>query len=82
MRYLFLVSHCTTRTSDRQVRAGRQVHELLGLFTKSELGDTNSIVVQEMRRSTKGSLKLLCLPALSLCTVSHIVMVTYCHSMV
>ena len=39
---LILVSCCTARISDKQLRAVRQVHELLELFTQSKLGDTDS----------------------------------------
>ena len=37
---LSLVSCCTARISDRLVRAVRQVHEHLELFTQSGMDDT------------------------------------------
>ena len=39
---IFAVSSCTARTFNRQVRAVRQEHELLELFTQNELAETGS----------------------------------------
>ena len=48
---LFLVSCCTARIFNRWVRAVRQVHELLELFTQSKLGDTDSTAEDYERES-------------------------------
>ena len=49
-----MVSHCTARISNRQVRAVRGVHDLLELFTESKLGDTDSAAdAEEYKRESK-----------------------------
>ena len=54
MCYLFMVSCCTDRRSDRQGRAARKVYGLLELLTQSKLGDTNSTEdAEEYERESK-----------------------------
>ena len=56
---LFLVSRCTARISDGQVRAVRRVHQLFELFIRSELEDTGSMGdAEEYDRESKTVLLL------------------------
>ena len=69
------VSCYTARISNRQIRAVRQVYELLELFTPSDLADAGSTGDAEEYKREYETYTCWC----SFCTVGHVVLVANSH---
>ena len=74
-----MVSCCTARISSRQIRAVRQKHKLLELFSLSKLDDTDSTGdAEEYERE----FETVIFAGALLLAVSHVVLIAYGQSMV